>query len=229
MAKKPPIKDAGDLVRRCLGLEYFEPNADGVTPIPVRYTPGKSKLIVAVGENASGKSFFRRVVQGTCSQAGTSTIHLSMEGRRQTAYNPGLCFVYGSEEWQSTGANSSETILGAIRTSQGRDSSHVIFWDEPDIGLSDSWAASAGAEIRAFLEDAPEHLLGAVVVTHSKSLLRNLTGLNAHFLCFGDDPVNTLTEWLDRAPKVRPLSELKAESHRRFKLIQDILNAKGIR
>lgn len=218
------VSDAKSLVSECLTLDYFHPEPSGEVAIPVVSTPGEGRLVVAVGGNASGKSFFRRIVQVVCQATKIETIHLSMEGRRGAAYNPGLSFVYGSEEWQSTGENSSETVLGAIRTSQGRDKQHVIFWDEPDIGLSDSWSASVGAEIRNFLKEPPTPLVAAVLVTHSKALLREVLPLNPHFLCFGGDPSTSLSEWLEKPICIRPLAELKEESHKRFKLIQSILN-----
>lgn len=218
------VTDTLSLVQECLTLDYFHPNDNGEVPISANFVPGDGKLVVAVGGNASGKSFFRRIIQGVCSKTKIECIHLSMEGRRNVAYNPGLAFVYGSEEWQSTGENSSETVLGAIRSSKGRENRHVIFWDEPDIGLSDDWSASTGAEIRGFLEAAPESLVGAVLVTHSKVLVRELLPLSPHLLSFGEEPMGSLTEWLEKPVRIRPLSQLKEASHKRFRLIQSILD-----
>jgi len=216
------VTDALSLVRECLTVDYFRP-WDGKIAIPASFIPGKGKLLVAVGDNATGKSFFRRIVQSVCKRTGIECIHLSMEARRNIAYNPGLAFVYGSEDYQSTGVNSANTVLGAIQTSKDRENRHVIFWDEPDIGLSDDWSASAGVEIKAFMEAAPGPLVAAVVVTHNKALLRQLLPLNPHFLHFGEDPPTSLSEWLEKPIRIRPLSELEEEGHRRFRLIQSIL------
>jgi hypothetical protein len=177
-----------------------------------------------VGGNASGKSFFRKIIQCVCQEAEVEVISISMQRRINHDGNPGLAFVYGDEEWCSTGENSAKTVLGAIRTSQVRTNRHVIFWDEPDIGLSDEWSASVGLTIREFIENATDSLVTAIVVTHNKSLLRPLRKVKPHFMCFGDNPSANLKEWLIRPLIVRPLSELKDESVRRFKLIQKILN-----
>ncbi len=227
--KKPlkfNVSDAKSLVSECLSTDYFYANEKGEVAIPALSVPGTGRLVVAVGDNASGKSFFRRLVQGICKATKIECINLSMEARRNVAYSPHLCIVYGSEEWQSTGENSSRTVLGAIGTSRSRDSKHVIVWDEPDIGLSDDWSASVGVEIRSFMTECPENLVSAVVITHSKYLLRELLPLNPHFLCFGENPSSSLQEWLERPIRARPLAELREESHKRFKLIQAILNKK---
>ena len=226
MANKCPSKvtDTESLLTGALSLNYFQPNTDGVLPIPVRYVPGTSKLVVAVGTNASGKSFFRRIIREVCHKVKIECIHISMESRANICENPAMCFVYGSEEYQSTGENSTTTVLGAIRTSQAREKQHVIFWDEPDLGLSDDWSASMGAEIREFAIKAPELLLGAIVVTHNKALLRELLPVASHFLCFSDNPTTSLAAWLEQPVHIRPLAELKEDSYKRFRLIQEIIN-----
>jgi hypothetical protein len=220
MATDFRVTDTLSLVQECLTLDYFYPNDKGEVPIPAKFVPGNGKLVVAVGGNASGKSFFRRIVQGVCAKTKIECIHLSMEGRRTGGIF--ASFVYGSETHQSTGANSSGTVLTAISTSKARKNKHVIFWDEPDIGLSDDWAASTGAEIRSFIEDAPKPLVGVVLVSHSKALVRELIPLNPHLLSFSETPVGDLTEWLEKPVMIRPLSELKETSYRRFKLIQAV-------
>lgn len=145
--KKTPNAEA--LVRDSLEYEYFYPQEDdnGSTPIPVTYLPGSGKLVLAVGGNASGKSFYRRIVQVVCKKTGDlECIHLSMEGRRSSSF---AGFIYGDEECHSTGQNSAYTMITALRTSKGREEPHVIFWDEPDFGLSESWSESMGSRSTA--------------------------------------------------------------------------------
>ena len=219
------MKSARDLVRATLKYRFFH-EEQGVTAIPVTYVPGQGKLVVAVGDNASGKSFYRRVVQAVCQRSKIECIHLSMQARTNFEGNAGLAFVYGSEEWKSTGENSANTVLGAVTTSRSRTEPHVIFWDEPDLGLSDNWSASVGVAIREFAAAPPDPLLAAVVVTHNVMLLHQLQllRLDPHFLCFDPHPTATLQEWLDRPGEVRPLEQLRQASFRRFKLIQRLLD-----
>jgi hypothetical protein len=221
MTKKLTTKS---LIKEALSLEYFQPVMCEIA-IPVTYLPGTGPLVLAVGDNASGKSFFRRVIQGRCGFNKIECIHLSMEGRRNVAYNPGLCFVYGSEDYQSTGQNSSETVLGAIRTTRGREDPHVLFWDEPDFGLSESWSASMGVEIaNGMTTEVNPNLVAAFVVTHSRPLMKPLIELDPHVLIFDEGFPTSLQEYLDRPIVIRPLQELKDLSHKRFKRIQRILD-----
>lgn len=100
------VHDAHSLVSECLTLDYFHPNEDSVVPIPAHWRPGQGNLVAILGDNASGKSFFRRIVGCMCREVGTEYIHLSMEGRN----NPfgGLrAMVYGDEggrkHWRQLG------------------------------------------------------------------------------------------------------------------------------
>jgi hypothetical protein len=218
------------LVQECLTLDYFHPNDDGVVPIPVTFNEGEGKIILAVGDNASGKSFFRRIVQAVCHKAGVECIHLSMQGR--TNGDLGGAFqrivVYGTETDESTGRNSVNTILGAIRTSQSREGKHVLFFDEPDLGLSDTWAASIGAELLKYSGESKDNLVAAFIVTHNRELVWSVLPGHPHSLCFNDKPT-TLGEWVQSSPRIRPLTELAEISHRRYGLIVDVMKKNGVK
>lgn len=218
------------LVQECLSLDYFHPNDDDVVPIPVTFNEGQGKIILAVGDNASGKSFFRRVVQAVCHKADVECIHLSMQGR--TNGEPDGAFkrivVYGTETDESTGRNSVNTILGAIRTSQSRSNKHVLFFDEPDLGLSGTWAASVGVELLKFSEQPNDNLVATFIVTHSRELVWSILPGHPHSLCFNDKPIR-LGDWVQNSPPVRPLTELAEISHRRYGLITGVMKKNGIK
>ena len=133
------LTEARDLIDAALGFRYFHPyGARKTTAIPfVRGEAGSGKLIVVTGENASGKSFFRRIVRSLCSRAKTECIHISMEGRAGDGMSFGGLrpFVYGDENQQSTGENSAGAVLGGIRTCRAREEAHVMVWDEPESRL----------------------------------------------------------------------------------------------
>ena len=157
----PSIQRTEDILNFLFSLDYFVPDEKREMAIPAVRLHGTGKLVVAVGDNASGKSFFRRLVSETCrnSTPKIECIHLSMEGRHSSG--PMGAFIYGDENWESTGENSANTVLTAVRTSKNRTTPHVIFWDEPDLGLSDGWSASMGVEVRNFIEQAPDPLVTA--------------------------------------------------------------------
>lgn len=217
------------LVQECLTLDYFHPNDDDVVPIPVTFNEKQGKVILAVGDNASGKSFFRRIVQAVCHKAGVECIHLSMQGRSNGDIGGAFqrIVVYGTETDESTGRNSVNTILGAIRTSQSRENKHVLFFDEPDIGLSDTWAASIGVELLKFSKQTNENLVAIFIITHSRELVRSVLPGQPHSLCFSEKPT-TLGEWVQSSPGVRPLTDLAEISQRRYKLICEVMRKNGV-
>jgi hypothetical protein len=222
--------DVPSLVGHALKLRYFNDD-EGNVAIPALWREGEGRLCLVVGDNASGKSFFRRVLGSICQESKEKMeyMHLSMEGRRKVAYNPWLAMVYGDEEREATSVNSTETVLGGIRTSEGRTTPHVLFWDEPDLGLSDSWAAGLGQKLAAFARKPPTYLTAAFVVTHNKALVSQLLNTNPHYLHLGVDPERaprTLTEWFEKPIQPRDPEELHKESRKRSKAIQKILDSR---
>ena len=208
------------------GLAYFQPEGKTPPAIPYHRVDGDEPLVVMLGDNASGKSFARRCVQSVAHMAKVETIHVSMEGRAGPDYTGGIrTFIYGDESYRSTGENSASTVLGGIRTCRGRDKAHVMFWDEPDLGLSDSWAAGAGVAIRKFAEDPPKHTLAAFVITHSRPLVKQLLDVNPTYIYFGDDEApKSLSDWLKRPIVPKDIEQLGERSRVRFKRIQKILD-----
>jgi hypothetical protein len=222
MAKLPTfnLRSARTLTADILKLAYFQ---DGDPPaIPYIWLPGRTPLVMVVGENAGGKSFFRRIVQEASRKKNVECMALSMEGRH--GYGAWKAFVYGDESWEATGAISASTVEVGIRTCQDRDSPHIIFWDEPDLGLSEGWAAGVGQAICEFMASPPKHTVGAFVVTHSKALAREVLPVRPNYLYLGSTKgPPTLKDWVDHRQPPRPIAELNKESHRRFKAIQKIL------
>jgi hypothetical protein len=209
------------LLDRAFELDYFP------KVIPYHRADGSGPLVVILGENASGKSFMRRIVQLLCHKNEIEFMGISMEGRAKVSHAPWLAMVYGDESWQSTGCLSVSTVLSGINTCQGRDTPHVIFWDEPDLGLSDSWAAGVGQKICEFAATPPKHTTAAFVVTHNKALVEQLLPVNPYYVHLGkapNDAPQTLSAWIKSPVKPRDPELLSKESHRRFKAIQAILD-----
>lgn len=71
------------LLDELLALPYFRPFGGDPAAIPFVRSNGVTPLVVMVGDNASGKSFARRLVFALCQKRATECIHLSMEGRRK--------------------------------------------------------------------------------------------------------------------------------------------------
>jgi len=207
------------------GLEYFNPEDGGLPAIPAVWTPGKGKLVIVVGDNAGGKSFFRRIVGQAYRNSKIECMDPSMQGRVD-GYNALRSMVYGNEQWQATGENSTVTVIAGVRTCRGREHKHAIFWDEPDLGLSDSWAAGMGQYIRDFALDPPKKTMGIFVVTHNKALVRELLPAKPHYLHLGRVKApNTVQEWLDQPVRPLDLTKLRNVSRSRFRRIHAILKS----
>lgn len=205
-----------------LDTSYFEPDGRGSPAIRAQWDEGTSPLVLITGPNASGKSFLRRLVNQSLRKAEVECIHLSQEGRSASGIIRSM--VYGTEEWQATGEITTHSILMAFKTARGRNNKHAIFFDEPEIGLSDEYAAGAGKEIAEFIAALPPLTFAVFVVTHSKHLARELVHLGPHHLRLGDSPC--LEDWLNKPVVPRDLRELEEESRKRYKRIQAILARK---
>ncbi len=220
------FRSATKLLDHVLSLDYFQPEGKKPPPISYHRVPGKDPLVVMVGDNASGKSFARRCVTAVAQKNKVESIHLSMEGRTGGMSGLMKAMVYGDEDWRSTGENSIATIVTGIKTCEGRENDHVIFWDEPDVGLSDSWAAGVGVAIRKFVQSPPVHTLAIFVVTHRKALVAQLLDADPTYVYFGEEGApESLADWVDQPIVPRDIETLADLSHKRFQRIQKILNA----
>lgn len=216
---------------------------DGETAIPLIYKPGTGRIVLVLGENAGGKSLVRRLVSMAThrGQGGgygqekipkgefpvREFIGLSMEFRS----GPGMerMFVFGHEGWQSTGEISGDAVVKAIQTVSNRDHPTILYWDEPDIGMSAGAAAGAGAAIREFVENLAPLCQAVFVTSHSVPLVRQLVATDPHYIFVGDpNGPQDLDAWFayQQNPPVILPAELAERSRRRFSQIKAVLDAK---
>jgi len=203
-------------------LPYFDKEEDCLV---ANFTEGGNyPVVVLTGENAMGKSFLRRLYQVMIkSYAKIECIHLSQQGRSSGSFPS--AFIYGDESWESTGQITSRTITTCINTSASREDKNAIIWDEPEIGLSDSYAAGAGLKIREFIECNNENLFGVIVISHSKYLIKQLLPLNPHHLRVGDN--KSLDSFLNETVEPKNIEELSVKAVEMFRKIEKIIKRKG--
>lgn len=191
--------------------------------------PAASPLVLVVGENASGKSLLRRTVQEVAKAQGVGFLDLSMELRCE---DPWLrAESYGDEEVMSTGMISIRAMSRFLdhdrqTTVPGDTTRYVIFWDEPDIGLSDETAAGVGWELLNHVVNSPATLVGFFLVTHRRALLETLCTGRHHVVYVGSEKSapKTLTSWLSRKVVPRSPSSVVEEGVERFKAVSEYLN-----
>jgi len=214
-------KTLPNILKDVLKEPYF--HGPGAAIPVVKKMRKSSPLFLVLGENGAGKSFLRRLLTTACMAEGIDVFHFSQEGRA-TPGMANLC-LYGAEERQATGEITCHTVTLAIRACQEHQLDHVVFWDEPDTGLSDNAVAGVGLEIEHFIQNLPARTLGVFVTTHSRELVRRLAGTSPSYLHLGTRPKNapkSIGAWLKRP--VLPVfpDEVQEQSLERFRQIQAI-------
>ena len=199
-------------------IEYF--GDEGV--FDFNYTNNESPVTIITGDNASGKSFVRKIFQAMCAYKipkKIECIHLSQEGRCQSGIPSAI--IYGTEDGESTGSNTITTMLTTFKTSHSRENDHFIIFDEPEIGLSDEYSAGMGIRIKQFIKEAPDSFFGAVVISHNKDLIKGLLDLNPNHMNMSDD--SSLNDIINR--EIIPntdLESLKDKSYKQYMKIHKI-------
>ena len=242
--------DVRELLEDVLGTVLFGPHPaiDGKTAIPAIYQPGAegSKLVLVLGENAAGKSLFRRVVNGATHRGVKARydrdpeaipqgrfpvqefLGLSMQGRTSSGFASSC--IYGEESYHSTGENSAHTLMGGLKNAAGRTHKCILYYDEPAVGMSARVAAGAGITLRNFIEKGDAPLVQVLFVTaHEPALIRQLAPLSPHYVHLGDESgPKTLADWLTAQENPEPVmpDDLKERARERFRLVQKVLNAK---
>lgn len=189
-------------------------NDDG-TPFHAHVHAGDRRLVVVTGENASGKSLLFRILAAKINEAGALPVTLSIRERTGSGSGEMAGFrriaMFGEEYEQSTGATSVTALQTAFKNLD-RPQGSVLGLDEPELGLSDGYAAALGRYVAEQIKALPRACSGVVVVTHSRSLVAGLVAgrrTAPTFVSVGQDV--TLKQWLAE-PEVRTVDELLALS-----------------
>jgi type II secretory pathway predicted ATPase ExeA len=182
----------------------------------------EAPVLVITGKNASGKSFLRRFMCMKLKQAKIEAMHLSQQGRSTEGVM--RCFVYGSEDDESTGAISAKTFKTGMSTSRSRTTAHAIIWDEPEIGMGEELQVGSADWLFEQLADWPKHLRGIILLTHSRIFVKRAMEFSgAKWVNL--DGYKTPEDWFNR--KIVPVnpeefSALAVEKWRRLcKMLKD--------
>lgn len=214
-----------DVIDSCIAdVEFF--GTDGACPAALE--AGHDRLLVISGENAGGKSFFAKVMQSRMREANPKCEWIPISMHSRTAPGMHRVFMFGDEARSSTGQASFRAIRGGISTCRGRDTSHVLVMDEPDIGLSEGFQAALGEMIDEFASDLPDSTVGLVVVSHARPLISKLMHLNPTCVRVGDD-VRQTRQWLEEGDLPRTIADIEALQDKalvRFRAIHAVVEAR---
>jgi hypothetical protein len=211
---------------------WFSPDG-GILPCTFSPSPSDAqKLVVLTGLNATGKSFFRCLLGCICSEQKWEFMGLSMEKRTGADYSDSCmrALMFGSERDKATGGISAHIVIMGIKTSASRNDPNVLFFDEPDLGLSDEYAIDAAHRIVEYAgSEAAASCKLVCVVTHRKSMLDVFSGMEPlpHHIHLGDwaSAANdrTLKGWANRAIRRLNLEEIGPLQHATFLKIHGLL------
>lgn len=192
------------------------------SPFVAQLHVGHPKLTIVTGPNASGKSFFRKVLISKHQyNYKLQTIHLSQAGRCQGGIV--RAFLYGNEEDDSTGFNSAHTLVTAIKTGQARTEPFTLILDEPEIGCSEELQAALAIRLARDFETMP-HLNGCFIITHSRQFVKQLLYLNPSHCRLANDNL-TLNQWVEREiVPVESIEDLKEKGRECWQAVQTIIN-----
>ncbi|AFU88114.1 putative ATPase domain protein [Caulobacter phage CcrColossus] len=190
---------------------------------------GDERLVVIVGENASGKSLlFRSMAAWVKKDYKVTGITISIRERTDSTVPFRRSFMFGEESEKSTGANSFQVIEAGLRNAEGGGHGQTLLMlDEPEIGLSDGYARALGEYLGQRALTLTDACQGLVVVTHSHSLVRGaVEGLKTAptFVHVGSQP-KPLDEWLGTTEyrTVEDLSKLGDLALERWRAIQKLM------
>lgn len=217
-------KSISGIVNYILRGSYFnQPHKKDL--IRCSYEPSEekySKFLIVTGDNAEGKSFFVKLFDEYCHKfARTECLLLGMSLRTDRSW--ARSFVYKDESNFSTGDSSINCVIKGLETGRKREQEHYLIFDEPNLGLAESYHYALGEYFAGFVKEMPPLTKGLVIVTHSRKLVRPLLEEHPHHLRFGDH--QKLKDWIEREPKRRTLEELlqlPEKGLKRFRRINQI-------
>lgn len=201
-------------------LETGEFWASPDVPFKAHLTRAHPRLLLVAGDNGSGKSLFVEFLRGWGKQFHRVDATISISIRERTGAGmsdmSGMrkSMIFGQEDEQSTGSVSARVTQTAFSnldswSEPGRRIMMVL--DEPELGLSQAYAAPLGELIAQLLLGLKSDTGGVVLVTHSKGLVRSLVdrlGEAPSFVHLGPTPIS-LSDWLADT-SVKTLAELLA-------------------
>lgn len=187
-----------ELIKKALDTILFD---EDEALLSARLTDGdeNSRVAVLVGDNASGKSLFVRLLTEFCKTAKPRREPIQVSMRHRTATGMHRAFMYGAlgDEIDSTGNVSMIAVTGAVSTAKGRETPNWLMLDEPDTGLSESYARALGNWLAQEFDGLGARTEGVVLVTHSRALVESLFRHSSHrpwFVHMGG--IQTPQEWL---------------------------------
>lgn len=172
-------------------------------PLSFNLVSEKSKkLIVVIGDNASGKSLLTSQMLNCANKwANMKGYNVGMKSRTQEGL--GRVFMYKQEEDNSTGAITLHSIIGGLTNCvnhANEGTPMMLVLDEPTLGLSMRYERAMGQYITNIVNENKdnENFKGILLVTHSKDMVRSMidNGFDPSVVSVGGK-IENIDEWID--------------------------------
>jgi AAA15 family ATPase/GTPase len=189
------------------------------------------RILVVTGQNASGKSFFRRMWRvgfdkKKIDKKSVSVLSISQESRSSSFL--GHCFMYGDESWEATGLITYNSVSGSLYNiieNKSWKGTYILVLDEPEIGMSQELQLTTARHILKKVDSWSDKLVGIVVTTHSPVFVKELmTHEDAQFFNIGYE-YKTADEWLNREIKELDLENLQKTALEKFREIRKLIKS----
>ena len=194
--------------------EYAEKALDDIFTALEQIKAGE--ITVLTGENGTGKSLIRKVIgseiarQLDCDRVNVAATSMDLRSGINEWGSAENAFVRDME-WLATSQNSLNNINGILRGPKNR----YVVLDEPEIGMGLNLQASVGELLKLKLPEILKENLGVMVITHSKEIVRRLSGTSNFVNIQGLSE----EEWLNQTPYAIDLDEFQEKSNALRKLL----------
>jgi len=177
--------------------------------------PMDGSISVLTGRNGSGKSLIRQQLTFRARKKDSQAriYDASME-RRTAAHGGGLGAFMRDTSWNPTSVNT----LDFIRQTMNREHGFVVL-DEIEVGCGEETVRGLVSWLNANLRDGIKNTMGALVITHSRYVVENLTF--DHW--FNLDGFETPQDWCQRARKTADLEQLRRDSIDLFRYVTSMI------
>lgn len=211
-----------DFVNRVYKISFL----GGENPaIQTKFHKGSSPIFLITGQNASGKSLLRRVISQVSRQLKLKIHEISPESKWSAKEGSTTLVVHrinisGYEQDDSTGYNSIKGTLKTMEWAKEDADPNILFLDEPDLGLSEEYAAGLGQHIAQYVRNLSPNTKAVFIITHNRYLINEILPLNPHFWRVGD--TMNLQQWLNRKIEPRDVKDLIAANKDTRKRVMDV-------
>lgn len=197
--------------------DRLEQHVDNIIDLARGVRPGEK--IILVGPNCSGKSLFRKLINGRKRKRWT-IVHASMQLRTESRPDMGALSSMAHDFAED--ATSQSTINVIKRSIASVKENCVLHIDEPEIGFSEELQAGTAPWLRKQLDAMPIKPVVTIITTHSIPVASGFLDWKLIDLGFR---YKTVSEWIHRPIEPMDPEQVETGGQLLFSVIQQRINS----